>query len=320
MQMNGCMRRNGKSTQADKKEESGRIVWDGNMKSVLGKLVLFVIFAMAVFYLWTNYGPGKYKESHSMEETYAIVCEAVLSHKSRVSIVSDVGPIGDWQSLTEHAVALEPFKGSNLQAYHYTFITKDGKYYTNYRFTYGSGRIALFIADKKMDDMAEDLEGLSDYDKIKAVHDYLVLQCEYTGGFPSIYDALFNGKTICVGYAGTFFRVMNKLNIPVQYVCGEGHAWNLVQLDGDWYNMDVTWDDTGGDSVSYEYFLKTDKEFKHEAKGATARKSMEPVGKSAKENYELFRNHSAIYYYGPMLIAALLVLVGIGCVWSRIGT
>lgn len=289
------------------------------MKNTILKLVLLAVIVFAGFHLWTTYGPGKYKEAHSVDESYEIVCQAVLSHRGRVSVVSEDAPIGDWQSLTEYAIAREPFKGSNLQAYHYTYTERDGKYYTNYKFTYGSGRIALYIADKKMDDMVKDLEGLSDFEKVKAVHDYLVLQCEYTGGFASIYDALFNGKTICVGYAGTFFRMMSKLNIPVQYVCGYDHAWNLVQLDGDWYNIDVTWDDAGGNNVSYEYFLKTDKEFKHETKGATAKKSIAPTGKSAQENYELFTNRPAIYYYGPMIIIAVIIFIVFACIWAYTG-
>lgn len=289
------------------------------MKEIILKLVVLAVVIWGGYYLCTTYGPWKYKEAASIDESYEIVCQAILAHKTRVSIVSADGPIGGWQSLSEYVIARDPFKGSNLHAYSYTYTERDGKIYTNYKFTYGSGRIALFIADWKMDDMAKELEGLSDYEKVKAVHDYLVLQCEYTGGFPSIYDALFNGKTICVGYAGTFFRIMNKLNIPVQYVCGEDHAWNLVQLDGEWYNIDVTWDDAGGNNVSYEYFLKTDKEFNHETKGATAKKSLEPTGKSAQENYELFTNRPAIYYYGPMIVVAFVALFAIACIWAHVG-
>lgn len=290
------------------------------MKNIILKIVVLAIIVWAGYSFLITYGPLKYKESYSMDESYEIVCQAILSHKGRISIVSEDGPIGDWQSISEYAIARDPFKGSNVQAYSYTYTERDGKYYTNYKFTYGSGRIALLIADKKMDDMVKDMEGMTDYEKVKAVHDYLVLQCEYTGGFPSIYDALFNGKTICVGYAGTFFRMMSKLNIPVQYVCGDDHAWNLVQLDGDWYNIDVTWDDVGGKNVSYEYFLKTDKEFKHETKGATAKKSIEPTGKKAQENFELFANRPAIYYYGPMIIIAVFILFGIAFIWAHIGT
>lgn len=289
------------------------------MKDAITKAIVICLIIGGIIYLWTNVGPGKYKESNSRDESYMIISDAVLKHKTHVSIVSSADPIGDWQSLTEYVIARDAFKGSNLQGYKYTYVERDGKFYTNYKFTYGSGRIALFIADKKMNDMAKDLEGLSDYEKVKALHDYLVLQCEYTGGFPSIYDALFNGKTICVGYAGTFFRVLNKANVPVRYVVGVDHAWNLVEVDGQWYNIDVTWDDRGGNNVSYEYFLKTDKEFGHDSKGATAKHSLEPKGKSAEENFKLFRNHSAMFYYGPMVIVLVILLVILASLWANLG-
>lgn len=30
--------------------------------------------------------------------------------------------------------------------------------------------------------------------------------------------------------------------------------WNMIKLDGQWYNMDVTWDDPIGGSLKYDYF------------------------------------------------------------------
>lgn len=70
------------------------------------------------------------------------------------------------------------------------------------------------------------------------------------------YGALVNGKAICGGYAKAFKAVMDRLGIPC--VCVQGysykdgssefvaHMWNAVKLDGMWYAVDVTWNDTAG--------------------------------------------------------------------------
>lgn len=70
------------------------------------------------------------------------------------------------------------------------------------------------------------------------------------------YGALVNGKAICGGYAKAFKAVLDRLNIPC--VCVQGyscsstssnyvaHMWNAVKLDGQWYAVDPTWNDTAG--------------------------------------------------------------------------
>ena len=66
---------------------------------------------------------------------------------------------------------------------------------------------------------------------------------------------LVEGQAICMGYANTFQLFMDLLDIPCVTVIGasggsrEDHAWNLVQLDGDWYAVDTTWDDPLGSYV-----------------------------------------------------------------------
>ena len=118
--------------------------------------------------------------------------------------------------------------------------------------------------------------------KIKVVHDYLVDNLEYDGSVSNnniynIYGALVNRLTVCEGYARAFKAIMDDLNIPCVLVCGtavnsagqgESHAWNYVQIDGNWYAIDVTWDDpvivgSGyvSNDVKYRYYLKGSNEF-----------------------------------------------------------
>jgi len=87
----------------------------------------------------------------------------------------------------------------------------------------------------------------SDLEKALYVNDYLALHCEYDNShtYHSSYDALIGQKAVCQGYALAYQELMNRLNIPCQFVSSDPlkHAWNLVQIAGNWYHVDVTWND-----------------------------------------------------------------------------
>ncbi len=118
--------------------------------------------------------------------------------------------------------------------------------------------------------------------QIKGVHDYLVDQLEYEGTLTkdniyNLYGAMVNHSTVCEGYARSFKYLMDDLGVPCLIACGvainssgetENHAWNYVLLNGNWYAVDVTWDDpvivgrgTISKSVKYKYYLKGSDEF-----------------------------------------------------------
>ncbi len=107
----------------------------------------------------------------------------------------------------------------------------------------------------------------SDYEKERFVHDELARRFLYRFNSldQSAYSGLVNNQTVCAGYAKSYSRILTLLNIPC-YVCvgnaGEPHAWSVVCLDGDYYNVDVTWDDTEkGRGFNYNYFNKTDADY-----------------------------------------------------------
>ena len=100
------------------------------------------------------------------------------------------------------------------------------------------------------------------YHKEKYVHDALIEQIEYKAGAEmsqSAYSALVNGSTVCAGYARAMQYILRELGIPCYYCtgyAGENHAWNIVLLNNEFYNVDVTWDDT--EDGNYDYFNKPD--------------------------------------------------------------
>ncbi len=104
-------------------------------------------------------------------------------------------------------------------------------------------------------------EGMSLYARELAIHDYMMEAMDYDSGALSIlpghagpenrnpYGALIEGRAVCGGYASTFQLFMKLIGVECLTVEGEEslahqeHAWNMVKLEGEWYCVDVTWDD-----------------------------------------------------------------------------
>ena len=125
---------------------------------------------------------------------------------------------------------------------------------------------------KYMNELAQTLKCDNDYDSVKAVHDYLTEHFDYDHDHKNYDDlqGVKDGVMVCNGYAMAAFNLLNNMNIPTRMVLGravgnndevDGHAWNIVKVDGQWYNMDVTWDDDGENGTAYRFFLKGSSEF-----------------------------------------------------------
>lgn len=103
------------------------------------------------------------------------------------------------------------------------------------------------------------------YNFIKSVHDYLCNNVDYVNDYASCHDAygtLVNKKAVCQGYAETVKMFCDYYKIPSVLITGTanggGHMWNAVQMDdGNWYLLDVTWDDQTKSAfgVLYDFFL-----------------------------------------------------------------
>ncbi len=118
-------------------------------------------------------------------------------------------------------------------------------------------------------------EGSSEFETLKYLHDYLILNCDYSdtdGTSPfSAYGALVEGYATCQGYADAMHLLLNRAGFETMFVTGIGsdesvtHKWVYVMCeDGHWYIIDPTWDDpsdvTDPYYVGYCYFLISDEE------------------------------------------------------------
>ncbi|MGN1423756.1 MAG: chitobiase/beta-hexosaminidase C-terminal domain-containing protein [Oscillospiraceae bacterium] len=127
---------------------------------------------------------------------------------------------------------------------------------------------------KKFDAAAEEVlseaaKAASEYDRVKIIHDWLINKTEYKSYGPVYISeadgAIVNGQALCEGYSKAFMYLAQAAGIPTICVSGKsngaGHMWNMVKLGGQWYHIDVTWDDpiSWRPMLVYDYFLVSDK-------------------------------------------------------------
>ena len=198
-------------------------------------------------------------------------------------ILKDLGTFQEWAPLTVGSdvygrlldlIRLEQLSYIQVSArkleYH-TDVQSYGVAFT-YRYTaddVSSMNIAVEHAAKEI--FSNITSDMDDYEKLKYFHDYLVLNCETSADdefADTVYGALVRGKAHCEGYSKAFSYLCNLAGIENVLVTGETyvpHMWNMVKLGGNWYHVDVTWDDPDDqlhenfpDVILYQYFMVTD--------------------------------------------------------------
>lgn len=121
------------------------------------------------------------------------------------------------------------------------------------------------VWEKVEEEIVGDLRGdtsLTEAQKALLIHDRLALHCEYDkvnydkeyaegikDAIPqesyTAYGALVNGVAVCEGYAKAYKYLLAQVDIHA-FLCTSleiDHMWNIVEIDGKYYHVDVTWDD-----------------------------------------------------------------------------
>lgn len=104
-------------------------------------------------------------------------------------------------------------------------------------------------------------DNMSDYEKVKALHDWLCNHAEYDYNLEkyTAYEILSTGSGVCEAYSRAYCLLLNKAGIESRVIScsiidGGAHALNGVKINGRWYLVDVTNDDVVPGEIGYELF------------------------------------------------------------------
>lgn len=151
----------------------------------------------------------------------------------------------------------------------------DGEYYYitfTYRMIYYTTSAQEAEMDLAVDALLDELieDHMSDYEKVCAIYGWMCENITYDYANlgddtymlkHTAYAALIDRTAVCQGYAVLLYRLLLEVGIDCRLVAGigngGGHAWNLICLDGVYYNADSTWDASYSQAGwDYEYFLR----------------------------------------------------------------
>ncbi len=256
---------------------------------LLGAKVRFLPLTLPVYDIAAD------AEVRSAEEFHAIMLDAIREVKdvTKVRIVNYDEKAYDvdtaFKSILSENVGLGFVSGCNA-----TFTRALGRSWADVKlelqYQYPRDKIISMRAemDKKANEIINNIitPGMNDYEKVLAVHDYVVKCSRYdrlnadADTVPAeeheAYGVLVNGIGVCDSYAKAVKLLLekagaqtiivegSKVGTAEQGLAGADHAWNIVKLDGEYYHVDATWDDVSEERDSlelvYHHFNLNDEE------------------------------------------------------------
>ncbi len=234
------------------------------------------------------------------KKIYDQMLDAVMNHEEEVTLSTS-----DGRRLEDIFNCVKADYGGLfwVESFRYTQYQRNGQtevmsFAPNYIMTQKERASVQKKIDKQVKRYIKGLSKATDYEKVRAIYRRLIQKVDYnlkSENNQNIISVFIGKETVCQGYASAMQYLMDRLDIPCVIITGMAkggpHAWNLLQLDGEWYYVDVTWgnskyhDDEKNDVkyVEYDYLNITTEEMMQDH---SPQVSFElPVCQSMEDNY-----------------------------------
>lgn len=205
------------------------------------------------------------------QELFEMMCNVDSSWHDISALNLKISEINEiWWDLIENEGYVEynsydviyvTYKFSNGYATHMSLVGLDDEY----PLRYASIKNHINIVQQAT-------KGMTDMEKVLFVNEYVDDLTYYYYGSDHlkarVSGPLYKGYSTCQGYTEAIRMLLRHVDVPVAFVASStiDHSWNMVQIDGEWYHMDATWDDAkekGGTNTKHTYFIRNDYEYEN---------------------------------------------------------
>ncbi|MFW5799998.1 MAG: stalk domain-containing protein, partial [Spirochaetota bacterium] len=241
-----------------------------------------ILALMVVFMIISSFTYNYTEASSTINDTQQLKNYIIDSLYNRESVIT-LNYKGSSQGLEETLNSIlnsEPYINYSINSWQWSYEGYENNINITIKIDHLLTKNQEEDVNRRIDEVLADIifPEMTSHEKIKAIHDFIILNTEYDTSYKNHthYDALFDNKSVCNGYALLGYKMFRKSGFDVGFVegsaNGENHVWNIINLSGYKYHIDMTWNDPvpNLDYPIYDYYMLTDKEISkdHQYKGS----------------------------------------------------